>query len=201
MRVEKCPQCGAPAKMGATRCDYCGAEFVVTSLAELGRLNEGGVRKYLTAYNEVLRCGPDNIEVNCAMGICYLDLGDYDRASKHFERAVDQMPTSSDPYYYYALALLGGRRAKLLQLREIKRIEQHLKTAIQMDPDGSKPYYLWALVRHDYYVQNGLTEPLPGYRELVSQGNNKPSTPREIDKMLERIPIRESPVVDLIRRQ
>jgi len=37
--VETCPQCGAPTRRGAKKCEYCESEFIVSSLSYLNKLN------------------------------------------------------------------------------------------------------------------------------------------------------------------
>ena len=73
--METCPQCGAPAQLSLRRCGYCEAEFIVTSLASLDRLDKAGIQKYVSHYRKKLADEPESGELHLAMGICYLDLG------------------------------------------------------------------------------------------------------------------------------
>lgn len=200
IKVEKCPQCGAPARLGVSSCEYCRAEFLVTSLAYLDRFQEQGIKKYLGAYKQMLQEDPNNGEISCAMGTCYLELGLYDLAIKYFARAIEQIPECGDTYYYYALALLKDKRPKVLSLTEIKGIEEYLNAAIQIDDTRSHYYYLWAFIKHDFYIKNGLRVAPPTFEDLTAQASSKPHNKSEIEKMLQQVPINDQNLTDLVRR-
>jgi hypothetical protein len=53
MEVTECPQCGAPSKPSSQKCEYCKAEFFVSSLAYLGKFDSSGVNKYLKHYKDL----------------------------------------------------------------------------------------------------------------------------------------------------
>lgn len=190
IKVLICPQCGAPVKMRSNKCEYCEAEFIVTSLAYLDKFDKAGINKYVNHYKQLLKDNPDDGELNCAMGICYLDLGLYDMANRYFARAIEQIPDCGDSYYYYALSLLKGKRPKVLTLSEIRTIEGYLNAATQIDSTRSIYYYLWALIKHDFYIMNGLTMGSPTVEELTAAAESRQLEQEEIDKLLRRIPIK-----------
>lgn len=200
IKVETCPQCGAPVKLGAKKCEYCEAEFIVNSLAYLGKFDKTGINKYVNHYKKLLKDNPGNGELNLAMGICYLDLGLYDLATKFFSKAIEQIPDYGDAYYYYALALIKGRKPKVLTLTEIKKIEEYINAAIQIDNSRSKYYYLWALIKYDFYMKNGLRMSPPNFEKLIEEGNSKDYDRQEIDKMLQKIPVNDEKILSVIRR-
>jgi len=200
IKVETCPQCGAPVKLGVKKCEYCEAEFIVTSLAYLEKFDKTGINKYINHYKQSLKDNPENGELNLAMGICYFDLGLYDLATKFFSKAIEQLPDYGDAYYYYALALIKGRKPKVLTLTEVKKIEEHLNAAIQIDNSRAKYYYLWALIKYDFYMKNGLRISPPGIEELIEEGNAKEYDRQEIDKMLQRVPVNDEELLSVIRR-
>jgi tetratricopeptide (TPR) repeat protein len=201
IKVQTCPQCGAPAKPGLGKCEYCQAQFLVTSLTDLERFDNAGVKKYITHYQQLLKDSADDAQLNSAMGICYLDLRLYDLAAKYFARAIEQMPNSGDVYYNYALALFRGRRPKVLTLTEIKKIEEYLNAAIQVDSSKAKYYYLWALIKHDFYVKNGLRITPPTFQELIYEAHSKSFEKSEIKKMLQHVPIDDRYLTDLVWRR
>jgi tetratricopeptide (TPR) repeat protein len=200
IKVETCPQCGALVKLGAKKCEYCGAEFLVTSFAYLDKFDKEGINKYVNYYKQLLKDNPDDGELNCAMGICYLDLKLYDLAIKYFAKAIEQLPDYGDAYYYYALALFKGRRPKILTLTEIRKIEEYLNAAIQIDNTKSKYYYLWALIKYDFYIKNGLKVNPPTHEELISQAKSALGEDTEIGKMLRHVPINDQDLINLLRR-
>jgi len=132
------------------------------------------------------------------MGICYLDLGLHDLAIKYFAKAVEDMPDNADSYYYYALALLKGKRPKMLTLAEIRRIEEYLGAAIKIDDTKSKYYYLLALIKQDFYNYNGLAIKTPTVEELMNEAGSRPYDGTEIRKMLDRIQIGDQNLVSLV---
>ncbi|MEM3112758.1 MAG: tetratricopeptide repeat protein [Candidatus Anstonellales archaeon] len=200
IKVETCPQCDAPVKVGTNKCAYCEAEFLVTSLAYLDRFDKSGINKYINHYKQLLKDDPNNGEINCAMGICYLDLGLYDLASKYFAKAIEQIPDYADAYYYYALALLKGKRPKVLTLTEIRKIEEYINAAIQIDNSKSKYYYLLALIKHDFYIKNGLKINPPSFEELICQANSLLYDRNEINKMLQRVPTNDQYLMNLVMK-
>ena len=189
IKVLICPQCGAPVKMRSNKCEYCEAEFLITSLAYMDKFDKAAINKYVNHYKQLLRDNPDDGELNCAMGICYLDLGLYDLAIKYFAKAVEEMPDNGDSYYYYALALLRGKRPKISTLAEIRKIEENLNAAIKIDDTKSEYYYLWALIKHDFYTCNGLAVKAPTVEDLIGEARSRPYDDTEIRKMLQRIQI------------
>lgn len=200
IKVLQCPQCGATAKLNINKCEYCGSEFIVTNLAYLDKFDKTGINKYINHYKQLLKVTPDNGEYNCAMGICYLDLKLFDLATKYFAIAIEQMPDNSDAYYYYAIALLKGRRPKILTLKEIEKIESYLSAATQIDSNKSKYFYLLALIKYDFYIANGLRINPPTFEELISEGNSKPFEKQENEKMLQRVPVGDTQILSLLRR-
>jgi len=200
IKVETCPQCGAPVKVSANKCEYCESEFLVTSLAYLDKFDETGINKYINHYKNLLKENPDDGELNCAIGICYLNLRLYDLAIKYFAKAIEHLPGYGDVYYYYALALLKGRRPKVLPLTEIRKIEEYLNAAIQIDNTKSKYYYLWALIKYDFYIKNGLKVNKPTFEELISQAKSYTYEEAEIEKMLQHCPVNDQDLINLVRR-
>lgn len=201
IKVETCPQCGAPVRSVSSSCEYCGAEFLVTSLGYLKKYDRSSINKYVGLYKRLLSESPDDGELNCAMGICYLDLGLYDLSIKYTGKAIEQMPDEALGYYYHALALLKGRRPKILGLTEIRKIEDFLSAAIQLDDTKSKYYYLWALIKYDFYMSNGLAVKPPTFEDLILQAEQAVYEEDEIEKMLERVPVDDEDIVSIIRRR
>ncbi len=199
VKVLTCPQCGAPIKAGANKCEYCGAEFFVTSLTYLNKYNKEGVNKYIRYYKDLLEDNPDNGKANCGMGVCYLDLKLYDFAIRYFTKAIEQIPSFSDLYYYYALALFKGRKPRTLTLTEVRKIEEYLNAAIQIDNTKAKYYYLLAFVKYDFYMKNGLRVNPPTFKELVDQATHYSCNKIEIDKMLQCVPITDKYLMNLIK--
>ena len=168
MEIKECPMCSASISPSSKRCEYCKAEFFITSIAYLSSFDNSGIQKYLQHYKSLTKSNPDDPEGQLGLGLCYLLLGMYPLAMKAFENIITNSPEISQSYYYYCLSLIAGRRVKMMSLNEIRKIETYLNTAIQLD-DNHHYLVLLSIIKNDYYISNGLKEPLPSYSELLRQ--------------------------------
>ena len=200
IKVEVCPQCGAPAALIASKCGYCEAEFIITSIASLDRFDRTGINKYISHYKSLLKNEPDSGELNLAMGICNLDLGLYDLAAKFFAKAIEAMPDRAEGYYYYSIVIVRGRKPKLLTLSEVKKIEEYLQAAIQIDANKAKYHYFWLIIKHEFYTKNGLKINPPTISDLIEQGKSAQYDEQEIAKMMTRVPVTDTELLSIIRR-
>jgi tetratricopeptide (TPR) repeat protein len=198
LKVERCPQCGAPAQLSARRCGYCEAEFIVTSLASLDRIDRAGIQKYVSHYRKQLADEPDSGELHLAMGICHLDLGLHDLAAKSFAKAIETQPENPDNYYYQALAIIKGRKPKLLSLKEVREIENHLAAAVQLDPGRAVYRYLLLAVKYEFYLKNGLRVPPPSIEEILSEAKACERASDEMARLLSRVPIQDEGLLKVL---
>lgn len=155
MEVKECPQCGAPVNVSGKKCEYCGAEFFISSLAYLSIFNDSEVAKYLKYYKNILNSDKDNIERLLGLGLCYLRMKSYILAKKIFEKIIETSPEISQAYYYFSLSAIAGKRIRSMSLKEIRQIEEFLQTAMEID---TKPQYtlLLSMIKGDYYEANGM---------------------------------------------
>ena len=91
-----------------------------------------------------------------ALGICYLEQGLFELASKRFEALAERVPDNPDLYYYAALALTGGKRPGLLPMAKVKKMEEYLCAARGLDPTRIHVLVFLAMIKFDYYLKNGL---------------------------------------------
>jgi tetratricopeptide (TPR) repeat protein len=198
LKVELCPQCGAPAKLDAHRCAYCEAEFIITSLASLERFDKEGIQKYLKHYRQRLEQEPGSGELNLAMGICHLDLGLYEDATRFFDEAVKTQRENPDCYYYQAISIVRGRKSKLLTLNEARKVEEKLRAATQMDGDKATYFCFWLIIKYEFYQKNGLRDGAPTVSELQQNARQARCDPQEIAKLLERVPVSDERTLKLL---
>ncbi len=191
MEVNECPQCGAPANGSAKSCDYCKAEFFVTSIAYLSNFDTNGISKYMKHYKELTREEPDNTEGFLGLGLCYLQMGTYPLAQKYFEQVIDLSPEISQAYYYFALANVRGRRLKILPLKEVRKIENYLETAIQLDENSSHYKLLLAMLKRDYYESNGMKISPPGPDDLLAELHGQDVHSSEFSRMKEAVKVED----------
>ncbi len=148
----------------------------------------------------MVKAAPEDGDSQFALGLCYLHLRLFDLAIRHFGRAVELMPESSDVYYYYALAMIRGRRPKTLSLNEVRQIEEYVSSAMQLDGTRAKYNYLAAILKYDYYLANGLRVPDPSAEELLTEASTKDHEGDEVERLLDSVVLRDEALVSAIRR-
>lgn len=199
--MEECPQCGAPVDPKSDVCDYCGAEYFVTSFASLGDLDDAGIRKYIAEYKKTLNKEPKDPETNLSMAHCYITLGHFDRAEEYVENALDLIPSHPDPYFYKALCSVGGKKPSIMSMDEVKEVENWLESAIEIGKQKGLPLVLLGIVRYEYYVKNGLKPPPPGPESLIEKGINKGWEGTEAERMLEAVNLDDDRWTALFQQQ
>lgn len=193
-----CPQCGHPAQIKAKRCDYCESEFIVTKLASLANLDNAGIQKYIAAYQKQIGEEPGNAEVQIAMGICRLDLGLHEIASRHFVKALEIQPDHADAHYYQALALIKSRRPRSLSMKDVEEIERYLSAAIQLDGGKAVYHYLRLVIKHEYFLKNGLRVRPPDIEEVLESASACPYDGEEVAQMLKRVPVSDEQLLQVL---
>ena len=93
--------------------------------------------------------------------------GLFEEAARRFSALVKRNPESSEARYYLVLSFLAGKRPRLLSADTVAKLEEHLRIAMAED---RSPHIrlLCALLKVDYYVLNGLQEPPPMVRDLLT---------------------------------
>jgi len=127
---------------------------------------------------------------------------DYDAAIDILKSSIKEDPSEPDAYYYLALAMLRGRRPKILYLSEADTISQNLENACSKDSTRAHYYYLWALVKLDFYMTKGLSIRPPDVNELLAKAGKLRSNPESMSEMLSFLPrIASNPILDLVERR
>ncbi|WP_288786957.1 hypothetical protein [uncultured Fibrobacter sp.] len=189
MEIKECPQCGAPASASMKCCEYCKAEFFVTSLAYLSSFEETAVKKYLQAYKKMTVSNPDDVEGYMGLALCYLQMGTYPLALKGFQKIVDDFPDVALAYYYESLAIIAGRRIKIMPMNDVKKIVNLLNTAIQVDDSCGIAKILLGVLVYDYYKLNKMKYGGQSSQELIEMGVNDGVDDGELKRMLTAIKI------------
>ena len=182
----RCKHCQADLSGGApagasyeTRADRQGFAFggsgntfkdiqITTTLSELDAVDPGKKRQLLAAYESLVRDFPEAAQYHFALGLSYLDLRLYDLALASLRSALGKGAREASLYYYLALATIEGKRPRVLSFAKVKEIESYLEAAIRLESDNAQALVLWAIVKHDYYVSNGLKVLPPGVEELLA---------------------------------
>jgi hypothetical protein len=189
VKVNDCPQCGAPGGPSERRCTYCKVEFFITSVAYLGNFDAAGVGKYMARYNAMLQEDPASSEALLGLAICYLQTGAYTLANMRLTKLMEIHPECAPAYYYSSLSTIRGRRLKTLTLSEVRVIESYLGLASELDPSRPEFTLLLAMVKRDYYETNGLMVPPPAMAALLSKIGDRQIARREIDQLLSSVKV------------
>lgn len=160
----KCPGCGNPVSSRDKTCIYCGNPVMITSFNSVADMSMPLLNKYVNSYRAGL-AKEDNPEIQNAMGICYLKLKLYDKATSAFDSAIEENPDNSENYFYDAVSLLKGKKAYLSLRPVIDKIEEYIQAALSIEPRGIY-YYFWAYIRYDYHKRKFFNVS-PEYSEIL----------------------------------
>jgi len=155
-----CPNCGATLSKEQKQCEYCHAPIIIEDIGNLDNLN---LNNYIKTYSNLLKNDNENQDVNFSLAMCYLKLKLYDNAIKHFDLATKDNISNSKIYFYYAVALLKGRKPFITPLAQIKKIIELLNAAIMLE-DKPTYHYLLAYIKYDFYERKFLNIS-PNYKE------------------------------------
>lgn len=182
MRVETCPQCGAPSESSVQRCIYCRAEFVIASASQLSCLDRPAVEKYIQFYRKTAD-GDSTGEAVFALGLCHLKLRLYSKASESFDQLITAHPEMSDAHYYLAICLFAGQKPFLASRQTIDMALELVNAAIAINPRGVY-YYLLALIKHDYFARKFLRTS-PDHRQAMAAASSAGVSKEEASAMYE----------------
>lgn len=125
---------------------------------------------------------PVDPDVVFKQGVQFLKVKSYQQSINFLNDAIKADPSIPYFYYYLALALLRGRRPKILKRSEIEEIDQLLSAATVGDSDATVQWFR-ALVRDDYYRGNRMNCPSPSVEDIL--GSIHPDAAINIDRLEE----------------
>jgi len=198
VRVESCPQCGAPSESSVPRCIYCRAEFVIISTSQLASLERPAVEKYIQFYRKA--AGDDGTgEASMALGLCYLKLRLYDMAAAQFKKTIETAPERAEAHLYTACALAKGRKLKTVPSKEMPDIEAFVGAALMLAPDEPRALALQAAIKNDYYAANGMRVPPPQPSELLGRLRSTGAKRQHVDEVLDLTPLSDTGFAQSLR--
>ncbi|MDJ0735266.1 MAG: hypothetical protein QNJ47_14615 [Nostocaceae cyanobacterium] len=126
-------------------------------------------------------------------GIQLLEAKSYQQAIEVFRRVITIDASISNAYFLLALALLKGKRPKVLNSREVEEIDQLLNAATTMgDSDGTVQWFR-VLLRDDYYHGNGITKyPPPSINNLIETAVSCNTNINRLRALLVRLPMHDN---------
>lgn len=152
-------------------------------------------------FNVSLPPKPDPL-VLLNQGITLLEAKSYSQAVNALRKTIEVDHSIGSSYYYLALALLGGKRPKLLRRDEIEEIDQLLNSATYFgDSDGVVQWFR-ALVREDYYIGNRISKyPPPSVTDLIQAALNKTTDLDRLRTLLLSLPMSNNELYTALIKQ
>ncbi|MCP2728328.1 hypothetical protein [Limnofasciculus baicalensis] len=135
-------------------------------------------------------------------GIKLLEANSYQQVINAFTLVLEIDRSMSDAYYYLALALLKGRRPKILKRSEVEEIDQLLSAATSMGDSDGTVYWFRALVRDDYYNGNRITNyPPPSAMTLFNKALSCQTNIDRLRALLARLPMFDNELYGVLVQQ
>lgn len=150
---------------------------------------------------DVYQASSVNAEELLDRGIQLLRHGVYQQAIDVLSEVVKTDPSLSDAYYHLAIALLKGKRPKVLKRSEVEAIDQALSSALFLNRSNGVLHLFRALVRHDYYEINRLRCPPPSVEQILEELKNCHFDHSALLALLNQIPMENNPLYASLKRQ
>ncbi|HEX5719947.1 MAG TPA: CHAT domain-containing protein [Thermoanaerobaculia bacterium] len=125
--------------------------------------------------------------------------GTYEAVREKVESARAAGAESADLHYYLALALLRGRRPRSLKLEEIRPIVDTAARSLSLPDCAAHHSCLLAFLYKDFYLENYLVPPEPGYDALVTKAAALPLNPERLNELIRLVPWAKT-VVDAVQK-
>jgi len=121
----------------------------------------------------------------------------YERARSVIEDCVEDEPGLAELHYYLALALLEDRRPRFLNVTELKQIEACARRVLERDDCAGHHLCFLAFLHKDFFLENYLVPPPPGYEALLERAAALPAHPEKLSELVHLVPAAK-PVVDFV---
>jgi hypothetical protein len=112
----------------------------------------------------------------------------YESARQVVESCLEDEPERADLHYYRALALLGGRRPRFLKGEEVRQIEASARRVLDLPDCAAHHLCLLAFLYKDFYLDNHLVPPPPGYEALLGRAAAAPSQTTNLTELARLVP-------------
>ncbi len=173
----------------------------LTDLASLRAMSGARVSEVMESLRTALKRSPSSPELHRQLGKLYLLRHLYGEGQEHLFQVTILVPEDPEAHYYYALALVGGRRLRDLRHEEIQAIEQRLTLTLQLDSTQAKYVYFSALIKYEYYLVNGLPTVPPFYDELLREAEHKYYASDEMEILIDVVSVQDSDLLETLRRR
>lgn len=131
-------------------------------------------------------------DVLLKQAIEFLEARSFQQSINLLHDAIKADPSLSNAYYYLALALLKGRRPKVLKRNEIEEIDQLLVSAIKQGYSDGTIQWFRVLLRDDYYNGNRMRCPSPSVSEIIASINPNSTNKNRLQLLLKKLPMNDN---------
>ncbi len=197
LRALRCPMCGAPVTVNETACPYCRAGLYLDGYDSVARLALEKVSKFLEFYEQSSQ--PETLDTMLSKGLAHLRLGVYENAAAILQEACRKHPNSAKAFFYFGVSLVGGRRPRSMDLKDIQQAERALAAALRLDPSNATYLFFLAAMKADFYLNNGLRDSSPSVMELMERYGKSRTKDREADILLRLVGLSKSEVYRMLK--
>jgi hypothetical protein len=124
----------------------------------------------------------------------------YERARQEIEACLEDVPDLADLHYYRALALLEDRRPRFLKVAEFRRVEGSARRVLELAGCAAHHLCLLAFLYKDFFLENFLVPPEPGYEALLARAAASPPHAAKLTELIHLVPWART-VVDVVAGQ
>jgi hypothetical protein len=145
--------------------------------------------------------GPPSVDLEGMIdqGMRLLKIRSYQQSADLFRRVLIEDPQLTDICYYLSLALLKGRRPKVLSRKEVEEIDQFLSTSMATGDYNSTILWFRILLREDYYNGNRMRCPAPSLSELIESIRPDSTSIEDLRMLLAEIPMAGNGLYDQLK--
>jgi hypothetical protein len=126
--------------------------------------------------------------LDIARAVGLLGAQSYERARQVVDSCFEEGLDSADLHYYKALALLGDRRPRSLDVEELRPVEASAIRVLLLADRAAHHLCLLAFLQKDFYLENHLVPPQPGYEELLEQAAALPLDEAKLQELVDLVP-------------
>ena len=150
-------------------------------------INVGGIHN-IGHQGDIYQNVPVSADDLLTKGVQLLNQGGYQQAISVLREAVQADPSLAVAHYQLAVALLQGKRPKVLTRKIVEEVDESISSALALDPQNGVFHLFRALVRHDYYEINRMRSPAPSAIEIMQSMGQYPVTRNALNKLLNQLP-------------
>ncbi|GFZ86841.1 hypothetical protein GCM10008018_36100 [Paenibacillus marchantiophytorum] len=192
--VHTCPNCGANLPIDINQiCEFCGTAYIPKNLAALAKMDSQTKHNYITSYKEKLEDNKGNIPLAVSLAMCHIDAQNYEFSFDILKKLAENNCTDPNVFYYMALAMLEGKKPRVLHMDKVRKVESYLNSA-QVLSSGTGLYYIMqAVIKRDYYEYYLFNMHQGGSSKLLlEKANNFQLDVEEIHQILKIVKLDES---------